>query len=77
MKTRFDSIAKAPTIDVPMLALIAEKDEVIPPVHAFNLVEHWEGASKAVVFNGVGHNTIQDHEDFWKSIGEFLDKLNE
>lgn len=76
MKTRFDSISKASKIDAPMLALIAERDEVIPAVHAFSLEEQWGGASKAVVFDGVGHNTIQNHEGFWKSIGEFLDKLN-
>ena len=40
----FDSIGRAPTLQLPMLCLIAEHDEVIPPEHAERLYGAWGGA---------------------------------
>lgn len=72
LKHRFDSIALAPGLKTPLLCLIAERDEVIPAVHAERLFEAWGGAKRRIVLTGAGHNTSDAHPLFWPSIREFL-----
>jgi len=72
LKHRFDSIALAPQIRRPLLCLIAERDEVIPPVHAERLFEAWGGHKQRLLLRGAGHNTMDDHPLFWTAIREFL-----
>lgn len=72
LKHRFDSIALAPTLKQPLLCLIAERDEVIPPVHGERLFEAWGGAKRKVVLQEAGHNSTDSHPMFWPSIREFL-----
>lgn len=72
LKHRFDSIALAPKLKQPLLCLIAERDEVIPPVHAERLFEAWGGAKRRIVLQEAGHNSTDAHPLFWASIREFL-----
>ena len=72
LKHRFDSIALAPRLRVPLLCLIATRDEVIPPAHAERLFEAWAGEKRKVVLEDAAHNTSDSHPLFWRSIGEFL-----
>ena len=72
LKHRFDSIALAPALKQPLLCLIAERDEVIPPVHGERLFDAWGGPKKKVVLQEAGHNTTDAHPMFWTSIREFL-----
>jgi hypothetical protein len=74
LKHRFDSIARAPQLKVPLLCLIAERDEVIPAAHAERLFEAWGGAKRKVVLGGAGHNTSDAHPMFWPAIRGFLEK---
>ena len=46
LRHRFDSIALAPKLRQPLLCLIAERDEVIPPVHGERLYAAWGGAKR-------------------------------
>jgi pimeloyl-ACP methyl ester carboxylesterase len=72
LKHRFDSIALAPTLKQPLLCLIAERDEVIPPVHGDRLFEAWGGPKRKVVLQEAGHNSTDSHPLFWTSVREFL-----
>lgn len=72
LKHRFDSIALAPLLKQPLLCLIAERDEVIPPVHGERLCEAWGGPKRKVLLQEAGHNTTDAHPMFWTSIREFL-----
>ncbi len=72
LKHRFDSIALAPSLKQPLLCLIAERDEVIPPVHGERLYDAWGGTKKKVVLQAAGHNSTDAHPLFWTSIREFL-----
>jgi len=72
LKHRFDSIALAPALKQPLLCLIAERDEVIPTVHAERLFEAWGGPKRKAVLAAAGHNTTDAHPLFWSSIREFL-----
>jgi hypothetical protein len=73
LKHRFDSIALAPQLKTPLLCLIAERDEVIPAVHAGRLFEAWGGPKRKVPLPGANHNTTDSAPQFWPSIREFLD----
>lgn len=70
LKHRFDSIALAPRLKTPLLALIAERDEVIPPVHAQRLFEAWGGPKRKVVLQGASHNATDGNPGFWPAIRE-------
>ncbi len=72
LKHRFDSIALAPKLKQSLLCLIAERDEVIPPVHAERLFDAWGGAKRKIILQEAGHNSSDAHPLFWSSIREFL-----
>lgn len=75
LKNRFDSISRASSIKIPMLALVAEKDSTIPPNHAKRLVEKWGGKYILKIIEGKDHNSISSNEEYWKSIKEFLSEF--
>lgn len=72
LRHRFDSFDLAPRITTPLLCLIAERDEVIPPAHGERLCEAWGGPKKKIVLQEASHNTTDAHPLFWTSIREFL-----
>jgi pimeloyl-ACP methyl ester carboxylesterase len=73
LKHRFDSIARAPQQTTPLLCLVAESDDVIPPAHAERLFEAWGGPKRKVVLAGAQHNSTDAHPHFWPSIRAFLE----
>ncbi len=72
LKHRFDSLELAPALKMPLLCLIAERDEVIPPVHGERLFEAWGGPKRKVLLRDAGHNTTDSHPLFWREIRDFL-----
>lgn len=72
LKHRFDSIKLAPRLRTPLLCLIAERDEVIPAVHAERLFEAWGGPKRKLLLPGANHNTTDSAPQFWPAIREFL-----
>lgn len=72
LRHRFDSIARAPKLSQPLLCLIAERDEVIPPEHAERLYAAWGGAKEKVVLRGAQHNSTDADPAFWPAIRKFL-----
>lgn len=75
LKHKFNSISRAPSIKQPMLALVAENDEVIPPIHAKRLAEKWGGRVVYKIIKGEGHNSISSNDLYWESIREFLKQI--
>ena len=76
LRHRFDSIALAPKLKAPLLCLISERDEIIPPVHAERLFDAWGGAKRKVMLQEAGHNSSDAHPMFWPAIRGFLEKKN-
>jgi fermentation-respiration switch protein FrsA (DUF1100 family) len=72
LKHRFESDARAVSIDAPLLAVIAGSDQVIPPVHGERLLAAWRGPKREVRIAGADHNDIQDFDEYWKSIHAFV-----
>jgi len=68
----FDSLARAPAIDVPMLALVAQKDQVIPPSHARRLFEAWRGPRQWREIAAADHDGISSAPEYWSAIRDFL-----
>jgi pimeloyl-ACP methyl ester carboxylesterase len=59
VRDRFDSVRRAAALRVPTTLVIAERDRVIPPVHAQRLLQAFApGVARAVTLPGVGHNDI-------------------
>lgn len=73
LKHRFDSIARAPRLRAPLLCLVAELDEVIPPEHAERLFTAWGGPKHKALLSGANHNGTDAHPLFWPSIRAFLE----
>jgi len=72
LRHRFDSVALAPAMKQPLLALIAERDEVIPPAHAEALYGAWGGAKRRVLLAAAGHSTTDAQPLFWDEVRRFI-----
>jgi len=71
LKHRFESIAHAPRMRIPLLCVIAERDEVIPPVHGERLYAAWSGPKRRLLLPGATHND-GDGPDLWNEVRAFL-----
>lgn len=75
LKHHFDSLALAPSIKIPMLALIAEDDRIIPPSHSVALIAAWAGVTQQQIIQDSDHNSITMERGYWESIGAFLNSM--
>lgn len=71
LRHRFESIVHAPQLRMPLLCVIAERDEVIPPVHGERLFAAWGGPKQKLVLPGALHND-GDGPEVWKAVRQFL-----
>jgi uncharacterized protein len=74
LKHRFDSLSLAPKITAPLLCLVATRDSIIPPDHAKLLFDAWAGPKRWVALEEAGHNTVDAHPNYWRSINAFLNE---
>jgi uncharacterized protein len=72
LRHRFDSMVRAPSIHAPLLALVAERDDIVRPERSRQLVQTWGGPARLELLDGVDHNTIHLHSNYWRLIGAFL-----
>ena len=70
----FDSAVLAPSIKAPLLVLVGEADELIPPAHSARLASLWGGPVERIGFPGFGHNGLAIHPDYGAAIRKFLDR---
>ena len=77
LKDRFESHLRAPRIEVPVLTLVAERDEVIPAKISGGLIETFNPENlEQVVVKGAGHNTIQEYDDYHRAIKNFMSRIS-
>ncbi|NQT98248.1 MAG: alpha/beta hydrolase [Candidatus Marinimicrobia bacterium] len=74
LKHRFDSIKIVSDLTVPMLTIIAEKDEIIPKACSLNLLQGWGGSSEMITIKSAGHNDISGYPEYWRGVNGFLDR---
>lgn len=72
LRHRFDSLALAPKMTAPLLCVVAMRDSIIPPEHAKLLYDAWGGPKRWVPLEEAGHNTVDAHPNYWRSISTFL-----
>jgi uncharacterized protein len=76
LKHRFPSAELAVDIRVPSLMIAAEHDDVIPLTHTRRLMEAWGGPKRLVTIPGVGHNDVDQANEYAASVNSFLDSLH-
>jgi uncharacterized protein len=69
---RFDSLARAPRIAAPLLAIVAERDTIVPPAHSERLVEAWGGPTRVLRLPTASHNDVQAFAEHWREVERFL-----
>jgi pimeloyl-ACP methyl ester carboxylesterase len=72
LRHRFDSVSLAPKIAAPLLCVVATRDEIIPAVHSKRLFDAWGGPKRWIGLEGAGHNSTDNHANYWSSIVAFL-----
>lgn len=73
---RFDSEARARTLDKPLFIIHAEHDEIIHPNHSKKLIAAHQGQHERHVIPDATHNTVweQNLEEVWESLFAFLEQ---
>ena len=72
LRHRFDSSTDARRIEVPLLAIVADHDSIIPNERSRALYDAWAGAKSWLVVSGTDHNTLSVPDAFWTGVAGFL-----
>ncbi len=73
IKDRFPAASMAVGIRIPVLALLAEHDKVIPRIHSDNLVAAFPGPDVTrLVIKDTAHNTIHQGPVYYPTLGRFM-----
>jgi uncharacterized protein len=73
LKDTFDSVASAPRVRAPVLALLAELDSSIPREHSERLVAAFApGQVTVLTIAGTDHNSISESPEYGRALGAFL-----
>ena len=72
----FDSVARAPDIEAPLLVLAGERDRIVPSTHSKRLFDAWRGPKRWVLLAGADNNGIHLHPGYWPASREFLGSLD-
>jgi len=70
----FRSDEFAPKIKAPAMIVAADQDEVVPVAHARRLFDVLPEPKSIHVLEGVGHNSIEQHPDYYRLINGFMDR---
>lgn len=77
MQSRYNPALIAPAVSAPALFVLAEKDDVTPVKNGMALARRWGGFAKTVLLAGAGHQNLEEREEFWRAVGEFLGGLDQ
>ena len=73
LRDRYDSMARAGEIGSPVLILIAEHDEIVPPAHSRDLAAAFDRAVvETRTIAGTGHNTMGASPLYGRALRSFL-----
>jgi fermentation-respiration switch protein FrsA (DUF1100 family) len=73
LKHRFDVDADARRVRIPMLAIVASSDAIIPRPRSQSLYDAWAGPKTWLSVPGTDHNTLSVPDSFWTGVGGFLE----
>lgn len=72
LRHRFDAAALAPALRAPLLAVVAERDPVVPIERSRALYDAWGGEKAWTVVPRTEHNTLAAPPDLWQALGHFV-----
>ena len=72
LRHRFDALPDARRNRMPLLAIVAGSDSIIPVERSRVLYDAWAGPKRWQAVPGADHNTLGATADFWNEIVEFL-----
>ena len=72
LKHPFDSLARAPGIEAPLLVIAGERDRLIPPALSRRLHDAWAGPKRWTLIPGADHNDIHTRPGYWPAMRELL-----
>lgn len=75
LRHRFEAVADAAGITVPLLALAAPGDNIVPVENSRRLVEAWGGPRRLLEVIGATHNVFGASPEYWQAIGAFLAQM--
>ena len=75
IKHGFPTIDYIASVKAPILMVAAEKDEIIADSHLQNLNQASGERTRLIQYSGVGHNTIQNHHEYYNEINEFIESF--
>lgn len=79
LREKYDSISNLSGFRGPLAVVVAENDEIIPPLCGKNLFDSFGGRKRLWISNGEGHNTWSDMADqaFWTEVMNFVSTKGE
>ena len=72
LRHRFDCDADARRMRVPLLAIVAESDSIIPQDRSRALYDAWAGPKSWLVIRSTHHNSLSVPDAFWTGVTGFL-----
>lgn len=72
LRHRFDAAALAVRTRMPLLAIVGDRDAIVPPARSRALFEAWAGPKAWQVVSGANHNDLGAHQAFWDAVTAFL-----
>ena len=72
LKHRFDAIADARRTQAPLLAIVANRDSIIPRERSQALYDAWAGPKSWLVIPATDHNSLSVPDTFWAGVAGFL-----
>jgi hypothetical protein len=77
VRTRYDNLAKAPRLKVPLLVLHGDCDEVVPFIQGRRVFDAAPEPKRFFAIPGAGHNDtyVTGGDAYWRALREFLESL--
>jgi len=72
LRHRFAPVADAPRCGMPLLAIVAPRDSIIPVAHSRLLYDAWAGPKQWLEVPGADHNSLGASPEFWTAATQFL-----
>jgi fermentation-respiration switch protein FrsA (DUF1100 family) len=72
LRHRFDGDADARRMQAPLLAIVADRDSIVPNERSRALYDAWAGPKSWLVIPATDHNTLGVPDAFWTGIAGFL-----
>lgn len=79
VRTRYDNLAKAPRLKVPLLVLHGDRDEVVPFAQGRSVFDAAPEPKRFYAIRGAGHNDTYPvgGDAYWNVVRDFLETLPE